>query len=67
MLRVDILPNVCQFVILNGYGDDPMVLERPLCRNDFRLGDADDHKPVTLRYKFGALGKTFPPMETLPE
>jgi hypothetical protein len=41
-LRVDILPDVRQFAISNGNGEDPVVLERPICGFDFPRGDADD-------------------------
>src|SRR6202045_532302 len=54
-LRVDILPDVRQFAISNGYGEDPMVLERIICGDDSPLGEADDHHPVALRYEFGGL------------
>ena len=54
-LRVDILPDVRQFTISNGYGEDPMVLERIICGDDSPLGKADDHHPVALRYEFGGL------------
>src|SRR6202158_5714619 len=54
-LRVDILPDVRQFAISNGYGEDPMVLKRPLRKFDSPLGEADDQNPVSLRYEFGGL------------
>ena len=54
-LRVDILPNVRQFAISNGNGEDPMVLERPIRGFDSPRSDADDLNPVSLRYEFGGL------------
>src|ERR1700730_15384135 len=54
-LSVDILPDVRQFAILNGNGEDPMVLKRPLRGYDSPLGEADDQNPVALRYEFGGL------------
>src|SRR4030095_5382775 len=54
-LRVDILPDVRQFAISNGNGEDPIVLKRPLRGNDSPLGKADDQNPVSLRYEFRRL------------
>ena len=48
-LRVDILPDVCQFAISNGNGEDPMVLERPIRGFDSPRSEADDQNPVSLR------------------
>jgi hypothetical protein len=55
-LRVDILPDVCQFAISNGNGEDPMVLERPIRGVDSPRSEADDQNPVALRYEFGGSG-----------
>ena len=54
-LRVDILPDVRQFAISNGNGEDPMVLERPIRGFDSPRGEADDQNPVALGYEFGGL------------
>ena len=54
-LRVDILPDVRQFAISNGYGEDPMVLERLIRGFDSPRSEADDHNPVSLRYELGGL------------
>src|ERR1700730_9968763 len=52
-LRVDILPDVRQFAISNGNGEDPMVLERPIRCFDSPRSEADDQNPVSLRYELG--------------
>src|SRR5246127_5563169 len=52
-LRVDILPDVRQFAISNGNGEDPMVLERLIRGFDSPRSEADDHNPVSLRYELG--------------
>jgi len=54
-LRVDILPNVRQFAISNGNGEDPMVLERPVRGFNSPRSEADNQNPVSLRYEFGGL------------
>ena len=54
-LRVDILPDVRQFAISNGNGEDPMVLPRPIRGFDSARSEADDQNPVSLRYEFGGL------------
>jgi hypothetical protein len=54
-LRVDILPDVRHFAILNGNGEDPMVLERPIRGFDSSRSEADDQNPVSLRYELGGL------------
>ena len=54
-LRVDILPDVRQFAISNGYVEDPIVLERLIRGFDFSRREADDQNPVALRYDFGGL------------
>ena len=60
-LRVDILPDVRQFAISNGNGEDPVVLERLIRGYDSPPREADDQNPVSLRYEFGgAQGKKFP-------
>ena len=41
-LRVDILPDVCQFAISNGNGEDPIVLERFIRGYDLPLSETDD-------------------------
>jgi hypothetical protein len=41
-LRVDILPDVRQFAILNGNGEDPIVLERFIRGYDLPLSETDD-------------------------
>jgi hypothetical protein len=53
-LRVDILPDVRQFAISNGNGEDPMVLERLIRGFDSPRSEADDHNPVSLRYEEGS-------------
>src|SRR5580698_5820875 len=52
-LRVDILPDVRQFAISNGNGEDPVVLERLIRGFDSPRSEADDHNPVSLRYELG--------------
>src|ERR1019366_3848901 len=54
-LRVDILPDVRQFAISNGNGEDPMVLELPIRGFDCPGSEADDQNPVSLRYELGGL------------
>src|SRR5208282_6853665 len=54
-LRVDILPDVRQFAISNGNGEDPIVLERPIRGFDSPRSEADDQNPVSLRYELGGL------------
>src|ERR1700677_109793 len=54
-LRVDILPDVRQFAISNGNGEDPMVLELPIRGFDSPRSEADDQNPVSLRYELGGL------------
>src|ERR1039457_3352398 len=54
-LRVDILPDVRQFAISNGNGEDPMVLPRPIRGFDSARSEADDQNPVSLRYELGGL------------
>src|SRR5882757_3644034 len=54
-LRVDKLPDVRQFAISNGNGEDPIVLERLIRGFDFPLSEADDQNPVSLRYEFKGL------------
>jgi NAD(P)-dependent dehydrogenase (short-subunit alcohol dehydrogenase family) len=54
-LRVDILPDVRQFAISNGNGEDPIVLERFIRGFDTPRSEANDQNPVSLRYKFGGL------------
>src|SRR6202022_3580890 len=51
-LCVDILPDVRQFSISNGNGEDPIVLERLIRGFDFPPSEADDQNPVSLRYVF---------------
>jgi hypothetical protein len=51
-LSVDILPDVRQFAISNGDGEDPMVLERPVRGFDSPRSEADDENPVSLSYEF---------------
>ena len=41
-LRVDILPDVRQFAVSNGNGEDPMVLKRPIRGFDSPRSEADD-------------------------
>jgi hypothetical protein len=48
-LRVDILPDALQLAILDGNGEDPVVLERLICRQHFPRREADDQNPVSLR------------------
>ena len=61
-MRVDILPDVRQFAISNGNGEDPMVLERPVRGFNSSRSEADNQNPVSLRYELGgALGTKFPP------
>jgi len=54
-LRIDILPDVRQFAISNGNGEDPMVLERLIRCFDSPRSEADDQNPVSLRYELGGL------------
>src|ERR1700723_950385 len=54
-LRVDILPDVRQFAILNRNVEDPMVLECLISGLDSPPSEADDHNPVSLRYELGGL------------
>src|SRR6202453_5202656 len=54
-LGVDILPDLRHLAVLNGDGEDPVVLERPIRGFDFPRSDADDHNPVSLRDEFGGL------------
>src|ERR1700730_10138954 len=54
-LRVDILPDVRQFAISNGNGENPIVLERPIRGFDSPRSEADDQNPVSLRYELGGL------------
>jgi hypothetical protein len=54
-LRVDIFPDVRQFAISNGNGEDPMVLERFIRGFDSARSEADDQNPVSLRYELGGL------------
>jgi hypothetical protein len=53
MLACRYTPDVCQFAISNGRGEDPIVLECPICGFDSARGEADDQNPVSLRYKSG--------------
>src|SRR6266704_6905068 len=52
-LRVDILPDVRQFAISNGNGEDKIVLERLIRWFDSPRSEADDQNPVSLRYELG--------------
>ena len=54
-MRVDILPDVRQFAISNGDGEDPIVLERFIGGYDFPHSEADDQNPVSPRNEFKAL------------
>ena len=54
-MRVDILPDVRQFAISNGNGEDKMVLERLIRGFDSPRSDADEQNPVSLPYEFGGL------------
>ena len=54
-LRIDILPDVRQFAISNGNGEDPIVLERFIRGFDSPRSEANDQNPVSLRYEFGGL------------
>jgi hypothetical protein len=54
-LRVDILPDVRHFAILNGNGEDPVVVERPIRGFDSSRSEADDQNPVSLRYELRGL------------
>ena len=54
-MRVDILPDVRQFAISNGNGEDPMVLEFPIRGFDSPRREANDQNPVSLRYELGGL------------
>ena len=55
-LRIDILPDVRQFAISNGNGEDPMVPERLIRCFDSPRSEADDQNPVSLRYELGGSG-----------
>jgi hypothetical protein len=50
-LRVDILPDVRQFAISKGNGEDPMVLSGPIRGSDSARSEADNQNPVPLRYE----------------
>src|SRR5450631_4351641 len=52
-LGVDVLPDLRHLAVLNGDGEDPVVLERSIRGFDFPRSDADDHNPVSLRDEFG--------------
>ena len=54
-LRVDILPDLRQFAISNGNGEDPTVFERPIRGFDFPPRETDNHNPVSLCYELGRL------------
>ena len=54
-LRIDILPDVRQFAISNGNGEDPMVLERSIRGFNSPRSETDDQNPVSLRYELGGL------------
>ena len=54
-LRVDILSDVRQPAILNGNGENPIVLERFIRGYDFPASEADDQNPVSLRNEFEGL------------
>ena len=56
-LRVDILPDVRQFAISKGNGEDPMVLPGPIRGFDSARSEADNQNPVSLRYELGGSGK----------
>src|SRR6202051_3406238 len=54
-LRVDVFPDPRYLAVLNGDGEDPVVLERSIRGFDFARSDADDQNPVPLRDEFGGL------------
>ena len=54
-LRVDILPDVRQFAISNGNGEDLMVLKRLIRGFDSPRSEADDQNPISLRYELRGL------------
>src|SRR6202034_18445 len=54
-LRIDILSNVPQLAVLNGNGEDPMVLKRLIRGFDSPRSEAGDQNPVSLRYELGGL------------
>jgi len=54
-LRVDILPDVRQFAISKGNGEDPMVLPGPIRGFDTARSEADNQNSVSLRYELGGL------------
>src|ERR1700693_6207366 len=54
-LSVSILPDVRQFAIFNGNGENPIVLERFIRGYDFPPSEADDQNPVSLRNEFKGL------------
>ena len=56
-LRVDILPDVRQFAISKGNGEDPMVLPGPIRGFDSARSEADNQNSVSLRYELGGSGK----------
>src|SRR6202020_1782449 len=58
-LRVDIFPDIRHFATSNGNGENPIVLERLICGFNCPLSDADDQNPVSLRYVFGGLCRSF--------
>src|ERR1700726_3833020 len=51
----DKIPELCQFSISNGNGEDPMVLEFPIRGFDSPRSEAHDQNPVSLRYELGGL------------
>ena len=56
LLRVAILPDLRQFAISNGYGEDPVVLERLIRGYDSPLSEADDQNPVAFVTNSGGSG-----------
>src|SRR5579862_2436615 len=52
-LRVDIFPDVRQFAISNGNGEDPMIIERPIRGFDSPPSKANDQNPVSQRDELG--------------
>ena len=54
-MRVGILPDVRQFAISKGNGEDPMVLPGPIRGFDTARSEADNQNSVSLRYELGGL------------
>ncbi|NKB78331.1 hypothetical protein HED49_00475 [Ochrobactrum daejeonense] len=54
-MGIDILPDVRQLAVLDGNGEDEMVLERPVRSLDLAPCETEDQDPISLRYVFAGL------------